>query len=146
MNPVICTSTLVLVPAERSSPVRAQLAARYEVLVGRVKKEEGEERSQAYYVIKAAQEREQLQREGDQLDAQIRQVRGSRGGGTPPAGGPARAVGHFLGPHVRQLLQRQDLSRFAVGRIIDTESKQPSPATFAHMRSRGSQVLISWDT
>jgi hypothetical protein len=47
-----------------------------------VKKEEGEERSQAYYVIKAAQEREALQREGDQLDAQIHQVRATGRSGT----------------------------------------------------------------
>lgn len=59
-----------------------QLCARYEILIGRVKKEEGEERSQAYYVIKAAQEREALQREGDQLDAHIRQVRATGRAGT----------------------------------------------------------------
>lgn len=50
------------------------LQAKFETLCARMKSEDesGEERSQAYFVIKAAQKREELQREGDELDANIR--------------------------------------------------------------------------
>jgi coiled-coil domain-containing protein 39 len=52
-----------------------KLRRRYEILMTQFAPEEGEEEhSQAYYVIKAAQERENLQREGDELDAKIRKA------------------------------------------------------------------------
>ena len=52
-----------------------KLRKRYEILcVSMTPPEDGEEHSQAYYVIKAAQEREQLQREGDELDGKIRKA------------------------------------------------------------------------
>ncbi|KAJ3120103.1 Coiled-coil domain-containing protein 39, partial [Nowakowskiella sp. JEL0407] len=59
-----------------------KLKRRYEILMtqfappedGEDEDGSGEERTQAFYVIKAAQEREELQREGDELDAKIRKA------------------------------------------------------------------------
>ena len=49
------------------------LRKKYEVLVMTLApSEDGEEHSQAYYLVKAAQERQQLQRQGDEIDAKIR--------------------------------------------------------------------------
>ena len=52
-----------------------KLRKRYEILsVSMAPPDDGEEHSQAYYVIKAAQDREELQREGDDLDSKIRKA------------------------------------------------------------------------
>merc|ERR1712232_605416 len=60
--------------AERKSKIY-NLKMKYENVVGKVKKEDGEEQhSQAHYVIKAAQEKEELQRKGDELDDKIRRA------------------------------------------------------------------------
>jgi hypothetical protein len=59
---------------ERISKIE-KLKKRYEILMTQFAPEDGEEEhSQAYFVIKAAQDREQLQREGDELDASIRKA------------------------------------------------------------------------
>ncbi|KNE64716.1 hypothetical protein AMAG_10067 [Allomyces macrogynus ATCC 38327] len=52
-----------------------RLRTRYEVLMAQIAgPEEEEERSQAYYIIRAAQEREALQRQGDALDTKIQKA------------------------------------------------------------------------
>ncbi|KAL5037279.1 hypothetical protein BDV3_006797 [Batrachochytrium dendrobatidis] len=52
-----------------------KLKKRFEILVTQFAPEEDQEdHSQAFYVIKAAQEREELQRKGDELDANIRRA------------------------------------------------------------------------
>ncbi|KAJ3327542.1 Coiled-coil domain-containing protein 39 [Gonapodya sp. JEL0774] len=62
----------------------AIIKRRYELMMGKMGSggedgqgsvgENGEERSQAYYIIRAAQLREELQKEGDDLDARIRKT------------------------------------------------------------------------
>ncbi|KAI9007353.1 coiled-coil domain-containing 39-like protein [Gaertneriomyces semiglobifer] len=52
-----------------------RLKRRYEIVMTHFASEDGEEEhSQAFYVIRAAQQREELQREGDELDAKIRKA------------------------------------------------------------------------
>lgn len=64
---------VVLELRERAARVD-RLQSKYEILAARMRSAGGEEHSQAYYLIKAAQEREELQRTGDALDAAIQQA------------------------------------------------------------------------
>jgi len=59
--------------SERKQKIQ-NLKNKYDSVVKKMKKgEDGEEHSQAYYVLKAAQQKEELQRQGDSLDAEIHQ-------------------------------------------------------------------------
>ena len=59
----------------RQSKVKT-LKSKYESLVAAARPSDGggEEKSQAYFIIQAAQKREELQREGDELDGKIRRA------------------------------------------------------------------------
>merc|ERR1719343_1436034 len=60
--------------AERKQKIYT-LKSKYDNVANKVKKEDGEEQhSQAHYMIKAAQEKEELQRKGDELDDKIRRA------------------------------------------------------------------------
>merc|ERR1719408_40365 len=60
--------------AERKQKIY-NLKMKYETVLNKVKREEGgEQQSQAYYVLKAAQAKEELQRRGDELDEKIRKA------------------------------------------------------------------------
>jgi len=67
---------LALDLADRNTRI-ATLKAKYETLCARIRGSDdgdGEEKSQAYFVLKAAQKREELQREGDELDRLIQKA------------------------------------------------------------------------
>lgn len=51
-----------------------QLKRRYEVIATWEANDDGEERSEAWFVIQSAQKKEELNREGDELDAKIRRA------------------------------------------------------------------------
>jgi len=59
--------------AERKQKIFT-LKSKCDNVMNKVKKEDGEQHSQAHYMIKAAQEKEELQRKGDEMDDKIRRA------------------------------------------------------------------------
>merc|ERR1719217_1359517 len=59
--------------AERQQKIYT-LKMKYETVLNKVKRDEDGDKSQAYYVLKAAQAKEELQRKGDELDEKIRKA------------------------------------------------------------------------
>merc|ERR1719359_2170280 len=59
--------------AERKQKIYT-LKMKYEATVAKTKKADDADHSQAYYVLQAAQVKEELQRKGDELDAKIRKA------------------------------------------------------------------------
>merc|ERR1719313_2380734 len=59
--------------AERKQKIYS-LKMKYEATVAKTKKTDDEEHGQAYYVLQAAQQKEEMQRAGDELDSKIRKA------------------------------------------------------------------------
>jgi UDP-glucose:O-linked fucose beta-1,3-glucosyltransferase len=113
--------------AERKTKIY-NLKMKYENVVNKMKKEEGEQVSQAHFVIKAAQEKEELQRQGDELDDKIRRAE-------KEIRALENTLGHLVGRNQRykdnfQSANQQSLAEVEEKQMLEDQSRAANEVLF----------------